>query len=483
MTFVGSGRLRLFLIALLMPMVLMGCGSSLRNGQLKRVAKDWALTIRASQVIPVYPLTEDLQPGDVLLVSTPVQEQAAIYEERGFLPLDQHLVRLAAADYPAFYGGRYGIDPGQTPPGRWQSFQTPGKHAWDLAPHAGFPSYSFSIEAGSGMSLALPIQGVPIALGVMNTNKASGHVTIADAYTYGLDNADLYRMVHSWADANRILLSSYGPQENRYHFLRVVSRVYVTGRVDVTVINDAAAGGRLDARGSRPASTPQLVSTATAENQRLVVDALNSWAKESVIGGSLQFASASNRSVSLAETFSRPLVIGYVGFDVPIEQGGRLGPPISTLAQLSGYEPIPAREFQSSELYRTAAASFIYASLPDTTASGRLRGDLDKLAQLLPSAYTFTAYQCPAPGQIEPVDPTVVRGASVPRRSFQDVLSFLGIAESTERVLAPYLRDHPDPDLQVDLDGATNGLRKVRPLVFQDPAFVRAVDAVFFGIE
>ena len=50
-----------------------GCTTKLRNKQLEKVAKDWALIFRASQVIPVYPLTEDLQPGDVLLVSTPIE--------------------------------------------------------------------------------------------------------------------------------------------------------------------------------------------------------------------------------------------------------------------------------------------------------------------------------------------------------------------------------------------------------------------------
>ena len=79
-----------FLVALLLT----GCTAGLRNQQLENVAKDWALVIRASQVIPVYPLTEDLQPGDVLLVSTPIEDQARVYKDKGFLPLDQHLVRL-----------------------------------------------------------------------------------------------------------------------------------------------------------------------------------------------------------------------------------------------------------------------------------------------------------------------------------------------------------------------------------------------------
>ena len=52
------------------------CGCRTTESQLARVAKDWCLTIRSSQVLPVYPLTEDLQPGDVFAVQTPLGARA-----------------------------------------------------------------------------------------------------------------------------------------------------------------------------------------------------------------------------------------------------------------------------------------------------------------------------------------------------------------------------------------------------------------------
>ena len=73
----------------------MGCAGPSKREQLESVAKDWCMTIRASQVIPVYPLTEDLRPGDVFVVEVPVQKQAEIYEKKGFLPLDRIAVRLS----------------------------------------------------------------------------------------------------------------------------------------------------------------------------------------------------------------------------------------------------------------------------------------------------------------------------------------------------------------------------------------------------
>ena len=119
-----------------------------------------------SQVIPVYPLSEDLQPGDVLLVGMPIEDQVKMYEEKGFLPLDQHFVRLYSMDFKDFYNSRYGIDNNNIPPSKWQTVNSEGKHNWESAPHAAFPTYQFSVETGSGLNLAIPIQGVPFALGL-----------------------------------------------------------------------------------------------------------------------------------------------------------------------------------------------------------------------------------------------------------------------------------------------------------------------------
>ena len=64
-----------------------GCGMD-RKSQLQQVARDWCLTITASQIMPIYPLTEDVQPGDVFLVRMPIEEQRQRFDDKGFLPLD-----------------------------------------------------------------------------------------------------------------------------------------------------------------------------------------------------------------------------------------------------------------------------------------------------------------------------------------------------------------------------------------------------------
>jgi hypothetical protein len=58
----------LFTLALLAALLATGCArmqTRMMKTELQEVAKRWCLTIRASQVVPVYPLTEDIQPGDI----------------------------------------------------------------------------------------------------------------------------------------------------------------------------------------------------------------------------------------------------------------------------------------------------------------------------------------------------------------------------------------------------------------------------------
>ena len=92
--------------ALVLCAALTGCKNT-KEDQLHNVARDWSLVIRDSQVIPVYPLTEDLRPGDIFLVETPLQEKKQ-YEGDGYLRLDQHLYRLHAAQLMR----KSGIQPG-----------------------------------------------------------------------------------------------------------------------------------------------------------------------------------------------------------------------------------------------------------------------------------------------------------------------------------------------------------------------------------
>jgi len=95
--------------AALLVVLATGCASYQKRKELQAVARDWCFTIRASQVLPVYPLTEDLQPGDVFPITAPFGQEARLYSRKGFLPLDQHLVRLQPLDFGTFYQHAYNL--------------------------------------------------------------------------------------------------------------------------------------------------------------------------------------------------------------------------------------------------------------------------------------------------------------------------------------------------------------------------------------
>lgn len=478
--FIRKTSLVIILVNLLLLSLQTSCLTSLRNEQLEKVAKDWALVIRASQVIPVYPLSEDLQPGDVLLISTPIEDQVALYKEKGFLPLDQHLMRLYSQDYREFYNSRYGTGDGDIPPGKWQAIDNEGKHCWGMAPHAAFPTYKFTVDTGAGINLAIPVQGVPFALGLMNSGKASGTVTIAEAYTYGLDNYRLINLLHDWLISNRRLLRNYEPRDGQYHFLRVVSRVYITGKVSVTVNNDEVSGADLAAGADRPVNLIGVKEGSANDNYSKAIDAINALAEKQLPGVKIKIASASSRSISLDETFSKPLVIGYVGFDMPILKGGRVGAPISTLAQLTQSPTLPGSSRDAAVVYRIAALSQMYQALKGIPGeeAARVRTRLDTLEQLLPQNYPFSLYLSISPTEIQK-DPEVVAGSNVKGKGFQAVLDYLGNAQSTVETLEGNPGVLNDPQRLQDLEQARAAFKEVCGRSGSE--IMEAIDFVFLG--
>lgn len=488
---VNMKRTRIGFIAILCFALLLGCRTAdLRNTQLESVAKDWALVIRASQVIPVYPLTEDLQPGDVLLVSTPIENQVKLYKNKGFLPLDQHLVRLYSPNFKEFYNSRYGIVSDIIPPAQWQFPNSTGEiHNWKVAPRAAFPTYQFSVNTGKGLNLAIPIQGVPLALGLMNSGKASGTVTIAEAFTFGLDHFNLVNLLTEWANKNRLMLRNYSPVKGKYHFLRVVSRVYMTGRVGVMINNDEATGSELQGGADRPLDLMGIKPGATEENFTNALKAIDSLNSTPLPGGQIKIVTASSRSVTLAETFERPLVLGYVGFDMPILEGGRLGSPISTLAQLNERPTIPSQA--DNNIYRIAGLAHMYRGLKEmkTSESIRVRAKLDALDRIVPGEYPFSLYEFSSPAKTEICkDSEIVSGAKVQGKDFPKITDFLGNGLATIETLEIYLsnarpmqndQQNSRAELEGELKAARESVQRIGKKLNREPAVMEALDLLF----
>jgi hypothetical protein len=327
-----------------------GCASS-RN-EVQKAAKDWCMTIRGSQVIPVYPLTEDIQPGDIFLVQVPIDKQQQLYEQNGFLALDNHLDRMNPTNYAKFYDHSFfGKDQTYDLPRDWIR-PTGTNQSWQLAPHAAFPSYSFTVRNGAGMNLAVPVQGVPVGLSLLASDAASGTIEIKDAYTMGVDTISLYQQLETWANRNADFLGYFGPSGKQTNFLRVVTRIYATGKMSVSLKDASSRSGGLDVGVPKPVNllVPALPANSTNTSEAALQNYTNGWNTLSQIvqaagaakdaagnilpGGSLRLTAASTRSVSMDESFTPPIVFGYLGFDCAIATNGELGAPIPTYAIL-----------------------------------------------------------------------------------------------------------------------------------------------------
>ena len=324
-----------------------GCGEMAlrqKERQMELVARDWAMTIRASQVVPVYPLSQDVQPGDVFLVNQTVAEQSRRFRERGFMPTDLCVARLIPEGYAGFYSARQragaAASDGTSPlvlPGDWRDAPEPSV-PWERFARAGFPSYTFRVSNASGLSIAVPVQAVPVALSVTGASKATGSVTIADAVTYGIDAPSLYEQLVA-ARLDGRLDNAIPPEGSGPWYLRVVTRIFAAKSFSVVLTADSTLGGGVDAGGARivPDSGGALDDGQSVmeinEQLRAIGDPVRPGGP-TLPGGSLRATFASGRTIGFEETFVEPLVVGYHGFDVAIDSSGNLGPIIPTFQVL-----------------------------------------------------------------------------------------------------------------------------------------------------
>jgi hypothetical protein len=404
-----------------------------KEKQLGAVARDWCMTIRASQVIPVYPMTEDLQPGDVFLVQRTVDDQHKAYSKQGFLPLENHLIRLNPTGYANSYLQSFYREADGVPvmPRFWLS---PGEEtSFGTAPGAAFPAYTFAVSNGQGFSAALPIQGVPVGMSLMNSNSATGSVTIKDAHTYGLAIMTMLPDVQSWAaqPETRQMLALYAAEPSAAgvsNYIRVVSRVYLTGKLNVTLNDTSASSGGLSVGVPKPVELPLLAAPvntdgvvgANADSYKKGLDSMNDSLAASLVknatgqilpGATLKIVASSARSVSIDETFKRPVVIGYLGFDMAILPGGGLGPPCPTHAVLERtMRPIDDQQLpdlataqlaRNISTYRAITAIAGSDSDPSKARAEVIRAEMERIAaQALPPKYPMNTWNLRSDGSV-----------------------------------------------------------------------------------
>jgi hypothetical protein len=330
-------------LLLLVVGFLSGCATQKMSGdQLARVAKDWSLSIRASQVIPVYPLTEDLQPGDVFLVQTPIEEQVKVYLDKGFLPLENLVTRLSVLGYARFYRGWPFVEDGD------KARLAPGSFPRRIprirtsrARRGRFPDVQLLREPQWGLERGHTVQSVPLALNLLDSASANRTITLKDVFTYALPARTMFDAIHQWCRDNVDYLKQFAPTQVRHRkrscrqaaSTGVINRVYLVKAVDVSLFSNRGFGSggsagipspcscstlQCDRGGHNLLPSMKILSNAvTPAKREKNVEWIGAQAKlpapqPPVVGGTVKLAMATSRSVSLVETFHRPLVISYL---------------------------------------------------------------------------------------------------------------------------------------------------------------------------
>jgi len=389
--------------------------------ELQEVAKRWCLTIRASQVVPVYPLTEDIQPGDVFLVQTPIPHQVSEYTKRGFLPLELHLHRIAPLNYGEFYAdsylkGDYGEDiPHERPKPEASAEENAPRFSLAPLPAAAFPDYTFEAKRGMGTRLAVPISGVPVGLSFLGASTVNGSVTMSDAFTYGLDDASLMKSLYEWAEepSVQLMLAKTRNTTKSRLYLRVVSRVYLIGRLTVSLQAQGTTSAGADVGAAKPANPFVMTKEdaeelkSVAESYKEAIETIGGALNDNLPGGSVRFVSANRNAVVMNEKLGRLLVVGYLGFDVEVDRYGVLGAPVATLdilenrptarTRLAAGLSKPSRDVV--ELQIRAIERIANDPENQNPAVRKIKAQLDAFGNSVPIPSDLPAYEAPPPGK------------------------------------------------------------------------------------
>lgn len=475
--------------AMALALMVFGC-STTKQAQLENAAKDWCATIRASQVIPVYPLTEDVQPGDIFLVQLTIDQQQKIYKQRGYLPLDNLLDRLNPDNYANFYSHNFLKDNTNSMlPVDWIR---PGGHAtnsWGDAPSAAFPTYSFSVQHGAGINMAFPVAGVPVGLSLLGSDAAEGTVIIKNAHTLGVDMLSVYRQLKMWAATNYDFLSYFGSGD-KPNYLRVVTRIYTVGSVDISLRDTSSQSGGLDAGAAKPVNllAPQLMQGTNADSatirsnfvagntilQDLMTNALaaKDAAGNVLPGGSLRLTSASGRTISMRETFDPPLTIGYIGFDCTIQRGGQLGRPVPTFSVLDNKFSLANRlgGTKTALIYSGVIESSIYnivaAQAGTDSKAKKIQEQMDALRNFIPPNSRRYTYDTTTKILLE--RDSLANGAT----DYRGFRRYVGERQTGLAALNEALAES-DLQYEVDIGGTKTPAMKVDPALRQNLELTR----------
>ncbi|WP_327206667.1 hypothetical protein [Rhizobium beringeri] len=341
--------------------LLAGCAGE-KKPDYNFVQTQWSDSILrlGADLAPVYPPTEDIQLGDVFAIEA---ETGSAAEKSGEAPLKSlrlgyvdgiigatqrhYLKRLKLPESIFTQGGAIDRTKDQ---GRSTKAAFSDKFTHTL-PITAFPEYTIARGSLFNFSASLPGKVFGFLFGFGATEDTELRVSVADNNTFGIPAyearallADFCRRVDRPCDTGHIrnaFYATYGYYPTRPVFVRLISRVYVTRTINYTYLFRSASAvravqARLDTMKvfaekastlvtppATPVDNPATIQDERVESARDVLlkqmlDGINkdlTALSGNTEGNAFGFSALSyaGNSISLAQSFARPLTFAYAG--------------------------------------------------------------------------------------------------------------------------------------------------------------------------
>lgn len=364
-----------------------GCVPKAPQSNLESVAKNWSMTIRAGQIFPVFPLEEDIRPGDVYLADMSSDDEVETWTEEGFLPLTNRYdrIKIPSSVYRKIYD---------------HEFTANDKVSFHRRFQAAIPSYSFSLDRRGGLGASLPISSVPVAFALAGAQSANGTIVFTNATSYGLPDRVIKDEAMKWLENNPGVAKLLAGKS-----IRVITRVFAIKGINVSMSFSGSGGAKIQA--GSPQNFDLLLGTSISDYSKRIIElnksielinslknpsnatasspvsesdessltselkaelkklqelktkieldkfkkdimrsaSINDYGGYMLPGAKLNVVSRSGNGVSMNETFDRPLVVGYWAIEMQVLGPGKISSyiPLQNKFSLSDSDPERAK--------------------------------------------------------------------------------------------------------------------------------------------
>lgn len=381
-----------FVALTMLVLILLSTGCSVQPG---RFAKEWSDNMRELQVYPVFPPREDLQVGDVYLLTDPTPEAIRSPSQAssiGFLPIGLWIGRVPGLNQVLneFYSDRTEFPATDSSVVEWLKAiktnpdammpQAKGvanlfsqKTQSDRLRQVGFPEFFSATVKGGSLGALIPFEVLPVGLGFNASDAESVTVSVPVAESYGLPAPIVLKPIvtdkngsicldFTKLDISDISAFSAKLSDASRTYVSVITEVYYARAIDTKVTFKSGFATRVKAsvpatnalaklknpaigHPAEPLSKSNAINDAKSGTAGDPEQAASNAAKErmdtataammeqEVPGVATSVYAASDAGVGLRRTFSRPMAIGYRGLFFDITKGtcGVAAIPISAV--------------------------------------------------------------------------------------------------------------------------------------------------------